>query len=291
MGACDADPADWLEFERRWRIALEENRVPYLHMKEFSGSRGPYKGWTEQQRRRLMSDCLYTLVDTEIIMMSAVMRAADFKSLQPQTQAGLGDPYFCCFQECLYGSALAGYLEPDDEKVDIVYSQQDEFRSRFQLIFDGWKQRYSDGDGSNLGTLSFADMRGSPALQLADLLAYESTHYYHLRSTRPDLKPRVPYQALVDHQLSMGAGLFKYLPLWLLQITSESPYWSQIQQIMWTDLDTYGGMLLQTAAGPVMNMSRLHRMARIRNAAIPTLRARQLLPRRLTGRPTVRFPS
>ena len=104
--------------------------------------------------------------------MSAVMRAADFKSLQPQTQAALGDPYFCCFQECLYGSALAGYLEPDDEKVDIVYSQQDEFRSRFQLIFDGWKQRYSDGDGSNLGTLSFADMRGSPALQLADLLAY-----------------------------------------------------------------------------------------------------------------------
>ena len=58
MGACDADPADWLEFERRWRIVLEENRAPYLHMKEFSGFRGPYKGWTEQQRRKLMSDCL-----------------------------------------------------------------------------------------------------------------------------------------------------------------------------------------------------------------------------------------
>lgn len=290
MGACDADPKDWEEFEKRWRIVLEENNAPYLHMKEFAGCRDAFKGWTELQRRKLMSDCLYTLVDTEIIMMSAVVRSSDFDRLLPSTREALGDPYFCCFQECLYGSALAGYLESDGEKVDVVYSQQDEFKGRFSAIFEGWKDYYSAGAGSNLGHLSFADMRSNPGLQLADLLAYESTHYHHLKSKRPDLKPRVPFKVLADHQLSMGAGMFKFIPHWMLQMKYESPYWMQIQDIMWSDLDTYGGMLLQTCAEPVMNLARLRRMAAIRNANIDPRQIKTLLPKRLSGVPTVAIP-
>lgn len=37
--------AKWLRFENEWNSALRQFGVPYLHMKEFNPSVGPYGGW------------------------------------------------------------------------------------------------------------------------------------------------------------------------------------------------------------------------------------------------------
>lgn len=110
MAACDADPETWIEFDRRWRGTLVESKAPFLHMREFAGRREAFKGWTEAERKKLMHNCLQALDGLEIIMLSTVIKDSDFRRLQPETQAAMGDPYSLCFQDCLYDSALAGYM-------------------------------------------------------------------------------------------------------------------------------------------------------------------------------------
>jgi hypothetical protein len=255
-------------------------------MKEFSGSRGPFKGWTEARRRRLMRDCLYTLDGLEIIMMSSVLRDADFRRLKPETQKAYGDPYLTVFQDCLYSSALAGFMGSPGDIVNMTYSQQDEFRGKFRILFGQWQSEKRDGN--NLRSLKFEDMRNVPGLQLADLLAYESTHYFHLQDKRPDLPPRVPFQALCDYQISMGgAAMFYYLPYWVLQAKTETECWGEMQNIFWSDVDAWETLIREMAAKPALSYAAIRRIARVKRNTLEPYRARAV-PKRVKGRPTMR---
>lgn len=42
----------WLHFERQWRSMLREFRVPYLHMREYAHSVGPYRLWKDDPATR-----------------------------------------------------------------------------------------------------------------------------------------------------------------------------------------------------------------------------------------------
>lgn len=276
MAACDARWSEWQVFNERWRSALAESGAPFLHMKDFAGSRGPYRGWTELQRRKLMSGCLASIDGLKIHMFAAVMRCADFFALPAAEREAFADPYLCVFQECLHGIALGGYLEPIFEKVDLVYSQQDEFKTKFQRMFLQWK--YFTQDGPSLGMLAFCDMRESPGLQLADLIAYEMLHFYHLRETRPDLKARHPFARLCEHQMNLKAGGFKYIPGWKFKLKAYGA-WQPVQHLLWTDVETWLPLLRQLAPEIIMPDWRIRRLATLGQAgAVEALRARQIQP-------------
>jgi hypothetical protein len=252
---------------------LAKNAAPYLHLKEFTGCRGPYKGWTEEQRRRLLSDCLGCLNGLVIDMMAGVLRPADIE-LTPEIEELFGDPYLWVFQEALHGVALSGYMELPTERVDVIYSRQDEFRRRFEGMFRLWKA--TSEDGRSLGRLEFQDMRDVPGLQLADLVVYECTHYYHLRAHRPELKPRYPFLKLCEHQLQLKSGGFKYIPGWKLRLKMYGT-WTVVQDILWADVDTWMPLLKQLSPPEVVNEDRIRRMALLREiGAVEQLRARQI---------------
>lgn len=52
----------WSRFERSWHAVMRQHGVPYLHMREFTPSVGPYEKWKapnkEPERRAFLSDCL-----------------------------------------------------------------------------------------------------------------------------------------------------------------------------------------------------------------------------------------
>lgn len=127
MAACVGAWTSWQVFNRRWSEALVAHGAPYLHMREFAHFQGAFRGWDEARRRALMADCLAALSGLKIITFSAVLKTSDYMALQPQVRERLADPYLCLFQECLHGVALTGYLSIAGERVDVIYSQQDEF--------------------------------------------------------------------------------------------------------------------------------------------------------------------
>jgi hypothetical protein len=212
LAACVADWREWREFNHRWTHALKTHAVPYLHMWEFAGRREAFSGWTEEHRRGLMAACLAALDSLGIITIGAVMKVSDYRRLDPENQAAFVDPTFCCFQDCLNGIALHGYFDFPGYMTDVIYSRQDQYAPMLRKLY-----RYAAAhwrDGALLGVLDFQDMRSVPGLQLADLVAYELRHYYHLRNTRPELPVRVPFRGIIDHQQAQQAGLFRYLPGW-----------------------------------------------------------------------------
>ncbi len=274
MAACDARWAEWQVFNERWSSALRDCGAPFLHMKDFAGSRGPYRGWTESHRRKLLAACLETLDGLKIQMFAAVMRGADFFALSKEEQDAFSDPYLCVFQECLHGIGLGGYLEPIFEKIDVVYSRQDEFKTKFEVMFLQWK--YLTQDGPSLGTLTFRDMRECPGLQLADLVAYEMFHYYHLRETRPDLGQRFPFRQLCAHQLALRAGGFKFIPGWKFRLKA-SGAWAVVQRLLWSDVDTWLPLLRELAPSEIVPDWRIRRIAELgRIGAIEGLRQRTI---------------
>jgi hypothetical protein len=178
--------------------------------------------------------------------------------LEPDLRAEVADPYYACFQECLYGMELAAYVGFPGDHVNIVYSQQDEFGKSFRRVFDLIKA--TAPDGQRLGVLAFHDMRGSPGLQLADLAAYELRHYYQLKQDRPDSPARYPFRALCEHQVGLGGGLFKFLPQWLLRlkVTGGS---AEVMRVLFIDPETWRPMLDQLAPEPVRLAQRAKRLS------------------------------
>lgn len=274
MAACVGLWSHWQEFNSRWTRALVDHGAPYLHMVEFAHFRGPFTGWTEPQRQGLMRACLDSLSDLELYFFSAVMKASDFENLPEEDKKGLEDPYLCLFQECLHGVALTGHLDLIGERVDVVYSQQDEFRRRFQQMYQQWS-RFSV-DGRRLGRLSFGDMRRTPGLQLADLVAYESLHHYHLRAHQPHRPPRIPFVAIISHQHRLGAGGFRYIPQWVLGPKSNGT-WPAVQEALWSDVEANMDIILQLGPSPAFGPAQVRRLVRLRDmGALERLRAGHL---------------
>jgi hypothetical protein len=223
IAAFVAHRADWTRFNRLWREALHDAGAPYLHMREFAQFRGAFAAWPEGRRRALLAGCITAINSVPAIAVGAALSTASFAALPEEAQSVLRDPFFCCFQEVVRGVAVAACFTPPGNRVSMVFSRQDEFRSSAQQL---WQVMYETIDVRHrMGTLRFEDMREVPALQAADLLAYELRHYYHLRSARPTSAPRWPFVQLVRHQRSAhNARMLKYLPLWYLQAQADGTF-------------------------------------------------------------------
>lgn len=231
VAAFVANEADWRAFDHLWHEALQQAQAPYLHMREFAHRVGAYAGWTEEQRRSLLGPCVRALNAIPAIAIGAAMSVADFESLDSEARSALRDPFFCCFQEVVRGVALNAVFEAVDVQVSMVFSQQDEFGPSARRL---WSVMAETMDvGHRMQSLEFANMREMPALQAADLLAYELRHHYFLRKTKPASPPRWAFREIVHHQLTAyNARRLKYLPSWYLKAQAEGRFGELMETLL-----------------------------------------------------------
>jgi hypothetical protein len=160
-----------------------------------------------------------------------VLDVADFNSLSDEGRVRLWDPFFCCFQEVVRGAAINGVFEDSDVKVNMVFSTQDEFRGRASSLYEAMLQSIDVRD--RIGRLEFEDMRDRPALQAADLVAYELRQHYQLGREEPPRPTRWAFREIVEHQRrTLGAQMLKYLPRWYLNAQAELDYDSVMADIL-----------------------------------------------------------
>jgi hypothetical protein len=216
LAAFVAKDADWATFDRLWRDALRDSGAPYLHMREFAHRVGVFRGWTEDQRRALLARCVNAVNSIPAVAVGAAMSMGDFDALSCKERSLLRDPFFCCFQEVVRGVTLNACLAPAGGCIRTVFSRQDEFGASARQLWDVMAETLDVRD--HMGSLEFENMREVPALQAADLLAYELRHHYHLRKVKPMSAPRWAFREIVRHQhLAHNARMLKYLPAWYLK--------------------------------------------------------------------------
>jgi len=249
LAAFVAKDSDWIAFDDRWRRALNHSSAPYLHMREFAHRVGAFGGWAESRRRTLLGDCVAAINSIRGIAVGAAISVEDFKNLDEQERSTLQDPFFCCFQEVVRGVAINAVFEPEGSKVQMIFSQQDEFGSMARKLWDVMADTI---DVKNrMGSLNFQDMRAVPALQAADLLAYEFRHFYHLRKYKPRLAPRWAFREIIRHQRNAhGAQMLKYLPGWYLEIQAAGVF-DEVMRVMWKHPGTFSPVLSELLPGPI----------------------------------------
>jgi hypothetical protein len=220
----------WKDFDFQWDASLKAHHAPFLHMREFAHFRGAFVGWSEDQRRALLSSLLQTIVDHNLVAVGAAIDVVAFKQLPEEQRIGFVDPFVCCVQEIAWGFALLGR---GFGGCAAVFSQQDEFAGTTNLIWSHF--RASRRDFESLGPIRFDDMRSSPGLQAADLLAYEIRHFYETRAKDPASKPRHPFATIVEDQLSRGRRLIKFLPAWYLEMQASPTFYESMAELHATE--------------------------------------------------------
>jgi hypothetical protein len=231
LAACVGQPRHWSEFQRCWHEALRRHGAPYLHMREFAHFRGAYKGWSEPQRKALLSDLLDCLDSFPIAIVAACMKVSDYTCLPEPVQEAYRGPIYCCFQEIMRNLRTLSYLDSPLARTDVVYSSQDEYAPELRRLFGVYKS--AGLEGKTFGTLQFADMRGSAGLQLADLAAYELRHYYYQKAKNRNQPARVPFRRLIVHNLVIpNAGTIDYIPGWAVQF-QVARVWQVVLPMLW----------------------------------------------------------
>lgn len=247
--------AQWNDFGRMWGEALDSTGAPYLHMREFAHSVDAFEGWKGQKDRRekLMDGVVKAVRGSALIPVGSAMRIADFEALPEEGRSRLRSPYHCCLQDVLYGFALMAeelkYLEPlVPALVRVTGDQHADFAAdakRMYKVLRG-SSPWFDYLGPELG---YADMRVTPGLQSADLLAYEMTKELANQDLRPEDRMRWPLDQIIDAgDLPFGKAL-KYNTAAMLRAQGDGSWMRDRTAIIQKELDE-SLRVLRNKSGP-----------------------------------------
>jgi hypothetical protein len=213
-------PADhWAAFEEKWGQTLEEFKIPFFHMKDFASLRGPFKGWSEEKRRRLYGKLLAHMETAYIFPVGVSISMSAFRSFPEEQRKLFIDPYHLGFLTVIGQTTVFmnnSGMSPE-EKADLVFSDQVEFRSKAHELYDEIIRAPYDTVRmlstarvikSRILPPSFRDMRDFAALQAADVVAYEVyKEHERLSGVRRGAKPRHGYLKLTEMSNRLGYAM------------------------------------------------------------------------------------
>lgn len=194
VAGCVSTDDAWSEFDAEWKETLARFEMPYLHMKEYSASVGPFAKWkgNEGQRKSFLSS-LMDVIDRHVMaVVGATVPVAAFEKLQPEQQAMVGDPHLMSMQEALHASCVLGW--GNQGLVDVIFSDQTELRGRTERVFSYVKKMAQIGP--HLRKFSWGSYREIPGLQVADLVAYELLRFARDLLVEGETRVRTPMKRL-----------------------------------------------------------------------------------------------
>ena len=201
MGGLIADSAAWDRLSDIWRTALTDAGAsgPF-HMRHFAHRRGEFKGWTEEQRQALFGKLVDAIVTIDAVPTGCVVSLDAFNAAPDFLKAFYREPYFMAFQMVTRGAALQALPKTipfEPETVAMVFAEQREFGTTTsgseaqerqagaaQQLWIAMKKLTIYGEWMDSFSTESPDK--VPALQAADLFAYELTKEFENLVNRPD---------------------------------------------------------------------------------------------------------
>jgi hypothetical protein len=190
-----APAENWEAFERKWKQALSDFKIPYFHMKDFASRRRYYEGWSEQKRRKLLGKLLRIIATTNPFPVGAIISLDDYRSFSAEDQKLMGDPYHFCLMGCVYLPSWRTENDPPDVRVSIIFGEQLEFKYMAGQLLEDFKQNYPAA--KRFDPPAFGDMKEVVPLQAADIVAYELHKEFERRRYRPQADQRYGYMELM----------------------------------------------------------------------------------------------
>lgn len=199
IGGCVASCDEWQAFDGAWIKILSDYHMPWFHMVDFEAAKrpprrtekqpNPYRGWTTKRRHAFLNCLLDILDERQMFYIGTGEYLRDLKH-----RDSVDHYYTYHYRLCLFHTARFS----QGNKVNFVFARQEltdtpkklkEFTDYYGLVTKlcsedpQWHGR--------LGSVLVDDPRTMPALQAADLIAYESGRKYE----RPQCV-RYPFERL-----------------------------------------------------------------------------------------------
>lgn len=181
---------NWDLFDGAWRAALHKYKVPrigdnpepYFHMREFKTSRETFETWSGQRiKQDKLYDKLLRIIESHhAVPFGSLITTDAWNRLTSQQQKRyLDDPYYFCAVECVFSILRLTVSLPPEETVDVVFSERQKTKQRIRKIFEAPRKYKEFGD--RIADPIFWPMRKFPALQAADVVAWEMNSEYRRR--------------------------------------------------------------------------------------------------------------
>jgi hypothetical protein len=185
----------------RWRQMRERHRFDVFHMSDLESFSGEFKGWGRERREALLADIFLCLKDLWIIPFGSVVIVEQYRKLLPQlAQQAFIDPWFMCFQMCVFEAAKTVTWHQDDptpkEKLAFFHDRQLEYQGRAVTAFHYFKE--AAPFGHRLGSITSASMGDVLQLQMADLVAFEIRKLVENGIYYPNIPTRWPMRRLQE---------------------------------------------------------------------------------------------
>lgn len=170
-------PERWLAFESAWRLELAHLGLEMFHMSQFAVGAGPYKRWSEPQRRIRLGR-LIEIINAHVIgsVGNVIPTKLYEATFGPEATRHVGGPYglaatvnFMSVGETLDGLRCLGH----DPWVEYVFESGTLGYGQIMKVFQYNEQDPEQKAKLGLLSLDFENKRDSVALQAAGILAYE----------------------------------------------------------------------------------------------------------------------
>ncbi|MGA2148394.1 MAG: DUF3800 domain-containing protein [Bryobacteraceae bacterium] len=172
-----SDERTWDDLESRWSAVNDTFHVPRFHASHLNGKKHEYEGWDDQQKIAYSAELL-RIIRAHGKMMHAFtcgMLADKYRDIISDAgREKLGHPYLACFGTCIARVADAmdqGRFSSQDRIAVII--DRNEFQAEAVKLFNHLKDNPQFPYHHRLATCTPGDSGEIPALQTADLIAYE----------------------------------------------------------------------------------------------------------------------
>lgn len=210
--------SQWSVFDELWNHALATTDAPYLHMREFAHSVDAFTDWKGDSARReqLMAGVVAAVLQSDLTAVGSALRVADFAALTKKQRTRLRSPYFCCLQEVLWGFAVTTLYEDPKVEVHVTGDRHRQHEDTTRKLIRALR-KIGEPFANLSDELNFADMRQTPGLQAADLLAYEMVKELKNQDARPEDQMRWPLDQILSEPESPHGKMLKYITAEMLQ--------------------------------------------------------------------------
>ena len=170
----------WHTFSDKWNRILRRYRVNILHMKHYAHSRGEFSDWKgeETKRRRFIGDLASILKNNIRFGYVCSLPMADWNEVMLGKFEDLGEekrgPLMILLRCCLEAINETNLL-PRNQKITCLFECNDFLAGVAPEHFRDWTREWQLDE--KFKSFTFAGKYDHPALQGADMLAYEARKY------------------------------------------------------------------------------------------------------------------
>lgn len=185
-------------FDDEWKTMLADFNVAQLHMRDFAHSRREFDGWTKGRQHQLLARALPLIARYALTHVGATIVLSEHQMLTEEERSGLIDPYYAAAQIVIRGAGLIAWNR--SETVEVTFADHPEFR-RIKDLYKACRDILDIGPHL-ARDVRVASPQAEPALQVADLVAYELTLEWRKSIESiggPNHESRWPMRQLLDH--------------------------------------------------------------------------------------------